>query len=54
MNESAQKIQQVINILAGLTPRVDQVATISTPIAHCINMLVDVRESLNNQEESPK
>ena len=46
MNENAQKIQQAMNILAGLCPRVDQVATIAQPIAYVVNLLADVRDSL--------
>ena len=47
MNENAKQSQKVMNILAGLTPRVDQVATIAQPIAICINTLADVRDKLN-------
>lgn len=46
MNEQALKIQQAMNILAGLTPRVDQVATLIQPIAYVVNLLADVRDSL--------
>lgn len=51
MNENAQKIQKVMNILAGLTPRVDQVSTLAQPIAYCVNLLADVRDALNKQTE---
>lgn len=55
MNENAQKIQQAMNILAGLTPRVDQVATIAQPIAYVVNMLADVRDSLQKPaSDEPK
>lgn len=52
MNENAQKIQQAMNILAGLTPRVDQVATLAQPIAYVVNLLADVRDALNKPAET--
>lgn len=52
MNENAQKIQQAMNILAGLTPRVDQVATLAQPIAYVVNLLADVRDKLNAPAET--
>lgn len=52
MNENAQRIQQVMNILAGLTPRVDQVSTLAQPIAYCVNLLADVRDNLNAPAET--
>ena len=52
MNENAQKIQQAMNILAGLTPRVDQVSTLAQPIAYCVNLLADVRDKLNAPAET--
>lgn len=52
MNENAQKIQKVMNILAGLTPRVDQVSTLAQPIAYCVNLLADVRDALKKLAET--
>ena len=52
MDENAQKIQTAMNILAGLTPRVDQVATIAQPIAYCVNILADVRDKLKETAEA--
>lgn len=52
MNENAQKIQKVMNILAGLTPRVDQVSTLAQPIAYCVNLLADVRDNLKAPAET--
>lgn len=52
MTENAQKIQQCMNILAGLCPRVDQVSTIAQPIAYVVNMLADVRDSLKKPDET--
>lgn len=51
MKENAQKIQTVMNILAGLTPRVDQVSTLAQPIAYCVNLLADVRDALKKTAE---
>lgn len=50
MTEIAKKIQTAMNILAGLCPRVDQVATITQPIAAVVNLLADVRDELSKQE----
>lgn len=52
MTENAQKIQQCMNILAGLCPRVDQVSTIAQPIAYVVNLLADVRDSLKKPDET--
>lgn len=52
MNENAQKIQTAMNILAGLTPRVDQVATLAQPIAYVVNLLADVRDALSAPAET--
>lgn len=52
MDELTKKIQAVMNILAGLTPRVDQVTTLAQPIAYCVNMLADVRNKLNEKTEA--
>ena len=52
MNENVQKIQQAMNILAGLTPRVDQVTTLAQPIAYCVNLLADVRDALSAPPET--
>lgn len=49
---STEKIQRVMNILAGLTPRVDQVTTLAQPIAYCVNLLADVRDKLNAPAET--
>lgn len=57
MDNNVQKIQQAMNILAGLTPRVDQVATLTQPIAYVVNLLADVRDSLQKpatDEPEPK
>ena len=43
-------IQLVMNVLAGLCPRVDQYATLTQPIAFCVNKLADVRDELNKSE----
>ena len=52
MNENAQKIQTAMNILAGLTPRVDQVTTLAQPIAYVVNLLADVRDALSKPAET--
>ncbi len=52
MDDMIRKIQTAMNILSGLTPRVDQVATIAQPIAYCVNLLADVRDSLNKPTEN--
>ena len=52
MNENAQKIQTAMNILAGLTPRVDQVSTLAQPIAYVVNLLADVRDKLTAPAET--
>lgn len=44
-----KEIQLVMNILAGLCPRVDQYATLIQPIAFCVNKLADVRDNLQKQ-----
>lgn len=46
MDELTKKIQTAMNILAGLTPRVDQVTTLAQPIAYVVNLLADVRDEL--------
>ena len=46
MDNNVQKIQTAMNILSGLTPRVDQVATLAQPIAYVVNLLADVRDEL--------
>lgn len=46
MDELTKKIQTAMNILAGLTPRVDQVTTLAQPIAYVVNLLADVRDAL--------
>ena len=46
MDELTKKIQTAMNILAGLTPRVDQVTTLAQPIAYVVNLLADVRDNL--------
>lgn len=52
MNENAQKIQNVINIISHLCPEVRQYSTISLPLAHCVNELCDVRDKLNAPAET--
>ena len=46
-----EKLQQAINILAGLNARVDQVNTIVVPAVNAINLITDVRNSLKMTEE---
>ena len=46
-----EKLQQAINILAGLNARVDQVNTIVVPAVNVMNILNDVRDSLKTEEE---
>ena len=48
---NAEKIQRIMNILAGLTPRVDQVTTLSQPIAYCVNALADIRDELKKLDD---
>lgn len=50
--EITKKIQTAMNILAGLCPRVDQVATITQPIAAVVNLLADVRDALIKADET--
>ena len=45
-----EKIQQCMNILAGIRPRVDQLNEITFPIAGVINTLADVRDELSKSE----
>lgn len=52
MNENAQKIQKVINIISHLCPEVSQYSTISLPLALCVNELCDVRDKLNAPAET--
>ena len=54
MNENIQKIQQAMNILAGLCPRVDQVTTLAQPIAYVVNLLCDVRDDMQKSAEKPE
>ena len=49
-----EKIQQCMNILAGIRPRVDQLNEITYPIVGVINTLADVRDSLNKPTENAK
>ena len=49
---NVDKIKRVIDTLSGLTPRVDQVATLSQPIAVCVNELVDVWKDLKERESA--
>lgn len=51
MNENIQKIQQCMNILAGIRPRVDQLNDITIPIVNVINAMADLREELKAQEQ---
>lgn len=50
--EIADKLKRVIDTLSSLTPRVDQVATLSQPIAVCVNELVDVWKELREREST--
>lgn len=52
MDEIIGKIQQAMNIIAGICPRVDQVATISVPAANAINLLADARDNLIKMAEN--
>lgn len=52
MNENIQKIQKVINIISHLCPEVSQYSTITLPLAHCVNELCDVRDSLKKTAET--
>ena len=47
-----EKIQQCMNILANLRPRVDDVSAISIPIANVVNTLADVRDALARPQAS--
>lgn len=51
MNEIIQKIQQCMNILAGIRPRVDQLNEITYPIVNVINALADVRDALAQDDK---
>ena len=50
-SKETQKLQQAINILAGLNARVDQVNTIVIPAVNAINLINDVCNSLKVEEE---
>lgn len=52
MNDNIQKIQKVINIISHLCPEVSQYATLSLPLAHCVNELCDVRDALQKPPEA--
>lgn len=52
MTEQTQKIQNVINIISHLCPEVSQYSTITLPLAHCVNELCDVRDSLKKPDET--
>ena len=54
MEELIGKLQQAINILAGLNARVDQVNTIVVPAVNVMNILNDVRNSLKTEEDKKK
>ena len=54
MNDNINKLQQAINILAGLNARVDQVNTIVVPAVNVMNILNDVRNSLKTEEDKKK
>ena len=49
-----EKLQQAINILAGLNARVDQVNTIVVPAVNVMNILTEVRNSLKMEEDKKK
>ena len=49
-----KEIQMVMNVLASLCPRVDQYATLTQPIALCVNKLADVRDDMQKQAEKPE
>ena len=49
-----KEIQLVMNVLAGLCPRVDQFATLTQPIAFCVNKLADVRDDMQKHVEKPE
>lgn len=46
-----EKIQQCMNILAGIRPRVDQLNEITYPIVGVINALADLRDELKAKEQ---
>lgn len=52
MNENTQKIQQAMNILTVLRPQVGDYYTIATPIKDVVNLLADVRNSLQKLAET--
>lgn len=54
MNENVSKLQQAINILAGLNARVDQVNTIVIPAVNAMNIITEVRNSLIAEENKRK
>lgn len=54
MNENISKLQQAINILAGLNARVDQVNTIVIPAVNAMNIITEVRNSLIAEEKKSK
>lgn len=54
MEEIIGKVQQAMNIIAGICPRIDQIATISIPAANAINLLADARDSLIKMAEENK
>lgn len=54
MNENVSKLQQAINILAGLNARVDQVNTIVIPAVNAMNIITEVRNSLMAEENKRK
>lgn len=54
MNEIIQKIQQAMNIIASVKPRVDQVNEVTLPLVNAVNLLADARDRLQKQETEKK
>lgn len=51
MDNNIQKIQNCMNILAGIRPRVDQLNEVTYPIVNVINALADVRDALAKDDK---
>lgn len=54
MNDIVQKIQQAMNIIASVKPRVDQVNEVTLPLVNAVNLLADARDRLQKQEAEKK
>ena len=51
MNEIIQKVQQAMNIIASVKPRVDQVNEITLPLVNVVNLLAEARDKLKRLDE---